>query len=190
MILVSAGHNPKQVGACFGDYCEYEVANSWTDEVLKRLKLYNVEALKVPTGGLTSKVNFINAQKNAKIAVEIHFNSDGSKKAKGSETLFCPGSKSGEDLAKLIQSKFVEKNIFQPNRGQKPGWYKMDKPGHVDYKGDIEGDEKVDYFLAKTKPIAVIIEPEFIYRRLDIESNMSVGCDAIAEALVEFYNKL
>jgi hypothetical protein len=64
----------------------------------------------------------------------------------------------------------------------------MDRPGHKDYPGDVEGDEVVDYFLRATKPVAVIIEPEFIDQYQRIRARRAVACKAISNAIKEIFN--
>lgn len=140
----------------------------------------------VPTGSLTSKVNFINS-KDAVVAAEIHFNSN--VRAKGSETLYAPGSEKGKELALAIQEQFKARGIFQPDRGAKEGWYRLDRPKVIDYKGDVEGDEVINYFLRATYCPSVIVEPEFISNRETIDKWFFEGCDAIAQALLDFYKK-
>jgi hypothetical protein len=77
-----------------------------------------------------------------------------------------------------------------PNRGIKEGWYRMDRPGHVDYKGDVEGDEVVDAFLRDTKPPAIIVEPFFINELTKINALRETICEVMAEALTESANIL
>ena len=59
----------------------------------------------------------------------------------------------------------------------------MDYPGRVDYEGDVDGDEKMDYFLRKTHCPAVIIEPEFIHLWGNIQRNRAAACVGMATAL-------
>lgn len=185
MILISAGHNPKQRGACNGDFCEHEIAVKWA-EYTKRLIKPFINVKLVPNGKLVDKVGYINSV-NCDIAVEIHFNSN--VNAKGSECLYHPNSKKGKELSDNILEEFENVNIFQPNRGSKVGWYKMDRPNVIDFNGDVNGDEIIDYFLRRTRPVAVIIEPDFISQKDNIEENMEMGCRAIADALIKFYHR-
>lgn len=186
MILLSAGHYPNSPGACNGDYCEYPVAVRWVDRI-KDILGDSVDVDVVPTGTLTEKVKYINSRP-ATAAVEIHFNAN--IKAYGSETLYAPGSTKGKALAESIQHQFQIRNIFQPNRGAKEGWYRMDRPGIVDYVGDVDGDEVIDYFLRATKCPAVIVEPEFIYNKDRIEQWFFEGCDAITQGILEWYQRI
>ena len=184
MIFISGGHHPKAKGAAFGTFNEYEEASLW----VKRLsEIINKDYfIIVPTGGLRSKVAFINKKiqeyPDPHIAIEIHFNSDPSHGGKGSETLYYPKSHYGHELANQIQDKLGI--IFEPNRGTKEGWFGMDRPGIVDYAGDIEGDEKPDYFLRKTNCPALIIEPEFIHNQDKIVEARDAGCQVIAQTLI------
>ena len=187
-ILLSAGHNPSARGAEHNGHTEHGVATRWINKIAQIVSQARESVLIVPTGTLTSKVNYINAN-NAKLALELHFNSDASKRQKGSESLYCPGSSKGKIFADIIQQEFINLNLFQPNRGSKEGWYQMDKPGHIDYKGDIDGDEKIDYFLHKTNCVSIILEPEFIYNIDIIQNNEDAACKAIADGIIKFCNK-
>lgn len=187
MIYLSAGHYPESPGACHNDFCEYDEAAKWV-VLLQKLLQPRTTVLMVPADKLTAKVAFINKTptKPGDLAIEIHFNSDVSKKQHGSETLYCPGSVKGERAALIVQNALS--SLLGPNRGAKEGWYQMDKPGHKDYPGDVEGDEVPDYFLAKTNCVALILEPEFIYNRLAIESLRDVVCEVLADAIIEAAN--
>lgn len=192
MILLSAGHYPKSPGACYPEtnphWCEHGIAANWINRIAAILR-EQVEVAVVPTGRLSAKVTWINAVcsiRTVSLAVELHFNSDKSKRQKGSETLYCPGSVKGEMLATIVQGAVA--SIFPPNRGVKEGWKDQDVPGRVDYPGDVDGDESVLYFLKETNCPALIIEPEFIYNRSTIEASESIACEIISEALVEAVN--
>lgn len=191
MIALSAGHYPKDPGACWPKdkptFCEHEIAVEWIGLIALTVR-QQIPLVVIPSGWLGDKVKAINALKNCKLAVELHFNSSSSISARGSETLYCPGSKNGLQAAITMQ-KYMS-NIFPPNRGAKEGWYRMDRPGHIDYKSDIEGDEKIDYFLGKTKPVALIIEPEFIFNSMTIKKLRLPGCDAIASGILAAYKEL
>lgn len=187
MIILSAGHYPSKPGACNDNgTCEHELATEWVAYIKDLIETY-IDVEVTPTGSLTNKVAFINSFKECKIAVEIHFNSN--VNAKGSETLYHPTSKNGKQLAEMIQDEFEGANIYQPNRGIKEGWYRMDRPNIVDYAGDVEGDETIDYFLRKTRPIAVIVEPDFISQLDRINDDTELGCRAIADAIIKFYHR-
>jgi N-acetylmuramoyl-L-alanine amidase len=183
MILISAGHHPSMPGACYGGFCEHGEAVKWADRIVDILG--DDKAMAVPVGALRGKIDFINRQRPS-IAVEIHFNSAKIWKDKdrdgeidpdelvhigrGCETLYYPGSNSGKDAAIAVQELIAE--IFAPDRGAKEGYYQMNKA-----KGP-------DFFLAKTRCTAIIIEPEFIDNKETITGNREAGCIAIAEALL------
>lgn len=188
-VLLSAGHSPSSKGASYNDFNEYDEATRWV--LLLHDLLINTHSFPcatVPTGTLLSKVAHINADPFAKLAIEIHFNSDESKRQHGSETLYMPGSEKGKWAAEIVQAELA--GLFPPSRGAKEGWYRMDKPGHVDYRGDVDGDEAVLYFLRATKPVSLILEPEFIYNRETIETKRDAACAALAAALVHIVGVL
>ena len=169
MILLSAGHHPLAKGATYNQHNEYDEAVLWVDEIANLIRVLFPVAI-VPTGKVSAKVEWINSQPKATIACEIHFNSDASKRQKGSETLYCPGSLIGEAAAGIIQAALG--GLFPPNRGVKEGWYQGDKKnGPIGY-------------LKTTKCPAIILEPEFIYNIGVIQDRRHPACAAIAEALV------
>ncbi len=169
MILISTGHHSKRRGACFEGFCEYDEALLWSSEIAHQLSSSICRV--VPPGYLRNKVNYINSINDSKLAIEIHFNgavdSKGNRIGKGSETLYFPGSEKGKAAAEQIQSSISK--LFVPDRGVKEGWYRMDK------------SRGVDYFLAKTRCVAIIIEPEFIHHRELITSNRVEACKRIAD---------
>lgn len=191
MIALSAGHYPQAPGACWPPenqaWCEHDLAVHWLGQIAVIIR-QQVKVQIIPSGNLIEKVKFINSLTACKLAIDLHFNSSPSFKARGCETLYCPGSTKGYRAAVTVQNLIAA--VFPPDRGAREGWYRMDLPGHVDYAGDIEGDEKVDYFLAKTIPVALIIEPEFIFNRTTLEKFEHSGCRAVAEGILAAYEQL
>ena len=182
MILISAGHHEGAQGASWNGYTEWPEARRWRDNLAQYLG--EDQAIPVPSGLLKDKVEFINASP-ATCAIEIHFNaaknSNGEPVGRGCETLYYPGSIKGRELARTVHTPLTK--MFHPNRGLKEGWYRMDVPNQVDYHGDVEGDEKIDYFLQATHCPAVIIEPEFIHHMPQIERLRTVSCAKMADEL-------
>ena len=179
-IAVSAGHYPASPGAVWGQYVEHTKALGWRDLIGSYLSNRGAGVVVVTPATLTKKIAQINSAKCV-LAVEVHFNSDPGRKGKGSETLYCPGNPTGEALADEVQRAIS--TFCAPNRGAKPGWYRMDLPGHEDYKGDVDGDEVKDAFLAKTNCTALILEPYFIHEGGKIDDNAMAVCDVIAGVL-------
>ena len=181
MLYISAGHHEHAQGASWHEYTEWVEAVRWRDIIVNTIG--PAKAAVVPSGGLREKVAFINSG-NPRAAIEIHFNSAIVGKVhvgKGSESLYYPGSLAGGVLATAMQDELAR--FFKPDRGTKEGWHRMDKPGVVDYYGDVDGDETPLYFLKKTICPAVIIEPEFIHNIQLIQDNRTSVCRAIADAL-------
>jgi len=191
MILISGGHNAEAVGATDKGFSEYPETRVWAETLSECIwKMYKANSYIVPSGSLREKVAFINSMlrsnwdsRSHAVAVEVHFNSS-PRGGKGSETLFCPGSAKGEILAQSVQSKLT--SVFQPSRGVTEGWYRMDRPGVIDYKGDVDGDETPDYFLKMTHCPAIIVEPEFVQNQDAIQDKMLDGCEAIAKGIMEY----
>lgn len=186
MILVSAGHYPESPGACYRGFCEFEEAMLWAQLLVSEIEKH-APCLLVPTGKLPEKVSFINTHSPI-MALEIHFNSSANGKAKGFETLYYPDSVGGKALANVVQDAIA--TCLENNRGIKEGWYRMDTPGVVDYPGDVDGDETVDYFLRKTICPAVIVEPEFIQNIDRIQKNRENCIEVLADALLAYYEDL
>lgn len=173
MILISAGHHPYAKGASFENFNEYEEAKMWVPFIVNHL---GSKGMSVPDGVLREKVAFINSIVNAELAVEIHFNSaldkDGFHIGRGCETLYYPGSAKGKFAAGLVQDELSI--IFSPNRGVKEGYYRLNK------------DYGPDFFLARTKCTALIIEPEFIHRKDKITTRKTEACKIIADVLLAY----
>ena len=181
-IALSAGHWPRARGACSGEICEHEQAAYWCAKVAQALPSY-VQVYHVPTGPLADKVADINAAK-CDFAIEIHFNACGGCGASGAETLYYPGSAEGKRAAEYLQRAMAGCGVR--DRGVKEGWHRMDYPGRVDYDGDVDGDEKPDYFLRATNCTALILEPEFIENHHRFEELRPDMCRAIAAGIVEY----
>lgn len=187
-VALSIAHCPADQGAKACGTTEHIESGIWTGLVQQFLEEKGVEVFVVPVGGLTKKVRAVN-EANCALAVEIHFNSSVSKAAKGCETLFCPGSTKGAKAADIVQRHLVVA-MCNPDRGIKEGWYRMDKPGVVDYLGDVDGDESLDYFLKATNCPAIIVEPEFIHRMDVIADKRGEGAMAITDGIIEALKEL
>lgn len=185
-IMVSAGHHPEAPGACVDQFCEHDEAVRWARLIVDLIRDRDVSSWMCPRHNLSDKVAYIN-RFGASLAIEVHFNSavdaDGNHIGRGCETLYHPKSPNGRIAAQAIHDALAP--IFPPGRGAKEGWHWMDRPGHEDYPGDVEGDERLDYFLAATRCPAVIIEPQFIHLRHDIQGRMLEGCTAIADVVTD-----
>ena len=179
-IAISAGHYPAKPGAVFEGRTEHELALPWRDALAEGLRRFGLQTVLVAPGTLTEKIRQVNSE-NCDLALEIHFNAAPSGKASGSETLYYPGSDAGKSLANAIQKEIA--SLCAPNRGAKEGWYRMDRPGHSDYPGDIEGDEVVDAWLRLTNCTALILEPYFMSEIVKIETKRYAVCNVIASAV-------
>lgn len=193
IVMLSAGHYPQARGACHpatggpNAFCEYDVATEWVNLIAMVIREVFPVVL-VPTGPLEDKVKWMNHyqipdQHRVALAAEIHFNSNEKRQGSGCETLYYPGSKKGEAAAELIQAAMSQ--IYR-DRGIQEGWYRGDRPGHIDYVGDVEGDEKHLAFLSPPRFPSVIIEPEFIFNQAVIEATQRDACVLIAQAIIEF----
>jgi N-acetylmuramoyl-L-alanine amidase len=175
MIFVSAGHHASKPGASYKGFCEFDEAVVWADLMIDKLGAFGI---RVPSGFLRDKVDFINARNPVdSVAIEIHFNaavdSNGNNIGRGCETLYFPGSESGKKIATTVNDALAE--VFPPNRGVKEGWYRMNKKNGP------------DFFLARTKCPAIIIEPDFIHRKDIIQNGREEACQKMVDALVRVF---
>lgn len=177
-IALSAGHYPDRQGAYYKGISEYLAMSRLVLELLFTSSDFRM----VPTGTLPEKVKYINSG-SFDAAVELHLNACGGCGAKGCETLYYPGSSTGRAMAEWVQSVLPEK-LGTRDRGAKEGWYRMDRPGVVDYYGDKDGDETPDYFLAKTAMPAIIMEPMFIEEAVDRGMDIYNYAEDIAAAII------
>jgi len=172
-VFLAAGHYPTRPGACWEGFCEHDEAVLWVEAIHDAMP---ETSLIVPTGTLRQKADFINARlTNGDIAIEIHFNSakvDGKNIGNGCETLNFPNSIKGQVLAMQCQISMSE--FFLPDRGCKDGWYRGD-PARGAY-----------FFLERTKCPAVILEPQFIHHKEEIQNKRSTCCTSLASALSHY----
>ena len=189
-LIISAGHNPQKSGASWQGIREHDQAMKWVNEIADYLTLKQVKVIQVATGSLREKVEhvnqWVNIDKNS-IAVELHFNAAGTTYVQGNETLYYPNSVAGKQLATTFNTKFMElaQQWVIKDRGVKEGWYRMDRPGVIDFYGDEDGDEMPDYWLRKTKCPSLILEPCFMCQLTDIGESWKQVAHAVAEALLD-----
>ena len=183
MVLVSAGHHPSAKGAHHGDFYEHDEAVLWRDELVTLLGGLGM-AVPVPQvaspGAEREKAEFINSAADARLAVEIHFNSLDTTQTLPSErgclTYYYPGSQVGRRAAQRVQEAL--RQFFPPDLGAHDGYVRMEKA-----RGII-------WFLRDTKCPALLIEPQFIDRKEDIQAKRSDCCVALATVLIEIHDGL
>lgn len=189
-VAISAGHHEKAQGADRKGITEFSETVPWRDQLIESIEAVaktrrlELEAIKIESGFLSTKVRHIN-QAEVDLAIEIHFNAANTDKPRGCEILYCPGSDAGMAAGIAMQLQLA-KAMDTKSRGVKPGWYRMDRPGVIDFYGDEDGDEMPDYFLRKTKCVALIIEPEFLFWIERIREKREAGCFVIAKAIAGF----
>ena len=172
MILVSAGHHPSAKGAHHGDFYEHDEAVRWRDELVVQLGGKGVAE--------KEKAGFINSAADARLAVEIHFNSLDTTQTLPSErgclTYYYPGSQPGRRAAQRVQEAL--RMFFPPDLGSHDGYVRM------------EPSRGIIWFLRDTKCMALLIEPQFIDRKEDIQSRRHDCCVALATVLIEIHDGL
>ena len=188
-LLLSAGHYPARTGASWKGTKEHDVAVKWVDEIADYLTWKGVNVVQIASKPLKDKVQNVNSWTLSDdcIAVELHFNSAGATYVQGNETLYYPNSKAGKSIATTYNSRFIQSAMawVVKDRGIKEGWYKMDRPGIIDFYGDKDGDEMPDYWLRKTACPALILEPVFMCQLDDIGNEWVEVAHSIADALIE-----
>lgn len=169
MIIIFAGHHPASPGASYNGFAEHDEAVRWIELIDSYLDDVVITG---PIGTLNTKVNYVN-KRNPHLTMDLHFNSaidnSGHRIGSGSETLYCPGSVKGKGVAMIVQSKLGA--VCAPDRGAKEGWYRADPKFGP------------DWFLVRTSCPAIIIEPDFIHRRDEIQTAHGDACIAIAAGL-------
>jgi len=176
-IALSIAHHEAAQGASHEGVTEYKLSTKW----VQAIAMYSTRIFVPEPGRLPAKVKEIN-DKDVSIACELHFNAAPGSGATGCETLYYPGSGRGKSIAQIVQTGLM-KFLNTKDRGVKEGWYLMDKPGYVDYMGDVEGDEQPDYFLRKTRMPSLILEPLFIEEAVDNNVNIEVFAATFASVL-------
>lgn len=120
-ICIDPGHGGRDSGAVSGKVKEKDVNLAIAQKLL--LLLYNKGHDIIMTRSNDIAVSlYERANKannfNADIFVSIHNNAVSDEGVQGTETLFCPGSRQGERLARLVQDELV-KRLKRPDRGIK-----------------------------------------------------------------------
>ncbi len=109
------------------------------------------------------------------IAISCHLNAASSPTATGTETLYATGSKNGEKLAKLVQSKLVTV-LGLKDRGSK----------------SITKEDRGGRLVAGTKPPCILTELFFVSNENDYKvanAKQKEMAEAIVQAVVEFRQK-
>lgn len=177
---LSIAHYPESPGAGHMGFYEHAESIVWTGLIRGFLLDHEYEVAVAPVGRLKTKVDWLNKQ-NCAVVLETHFNHSSLLSVNGCETLYCPGSVKGKQFADMVHRRYAP-GLDNRNRGIKEGWYRMDVPNRVDYQGDVNGNEKADYFLRKTNCPALILEPDFISqlltittKRFSVSMNIAIG---------------
>lgn len=184
VVGLSYAHYPEAKGAQYKGFSEHPESIVWAMIIKHELEKQGYTVVVAPVGRLPQKVAWLNKQ-NPEVSIEVHFNGSSNAAVNGCETLFYPGSKKGRALAAVVHNRYSKK-MGNNNRGVKEGWYRMDVPDQIDFDGDINGDERPDYFLERTNCPALIIEPEFISRIHNITTKRCEAATAIALGIMEY----
>lgn len=160
-IAISIGHHPDKPGIHSGQYTEHSEMAPIAGYLIQTLIYMGHKPYVVAAGPLPDKIQAVN-KLNADCAIELHLNAGGGD---GAETLYCPGSENGYDLASIIHDEimygYYRIGVNIDSRGIKEGWYRM-----------IRGGSK-DAFLEQTNCPAVITEMYFLDN--DIERKLFAG---------------
>lgn len=141
-IVINAGHDDHDPGKVMGVNTESNETKKIRDELVKILnEMTDIEVLVVPDNlDLVKSIAWANKKITSRadgLCLDIHLNAASLKEARGAETFYAAGSKTGTDLAiakALAESISTEMGI--PNRGAKPdtdtfvgslGWLRQTK---------------------------------------------------------------
>lgn len=178
-VILCGGHHIDAVGATneFGE-SEFPETRLWADTILRHLHILGIGVTVIASAPISGKLITVNSKVHHStldcIYVEVHFNSSASsKQPSGFETLYCPNSIEGEELASIVQDAMATV-MTGKNRGIKEGYYQLDPK-----KG-------IDAMLEKTACPAIIIEPEFVQHFDLIRELREPCCEAIAQALADY----
>lgn len=181
-LAICPGHYPDKPGAKNSKYDIYEhfVAEHLANKV-KEILEGNGHTVKIYTGTLKKKVSYINRGK-FDAAFDLHFNADpetedtDDTKGYGCCVLYYPGNETRKEQAAKM-SKVISTELETRDLGAIEGYYwGGDNPGTVP-----------DYFLAKTKCAAFILEPGFIDNNSFAERFLlsMKGINVVAEAVAK-----
>lgn len=179
---LSIGHHADQPGKLL----EFSECAAIAGLISKFMRPTGHSLYMIGSGPLEKKIAEVNAG-DFDFGLEIHLNAGGGS---GCETLYCPGSAKGKLLAMSVQSALVNSLEYR-DRGVKEGWYRMDRPGHVDYPGDVDGDENLDAILKMTNCPFIIPEPFFLDDPKGVDTsvaNYERIALAVALGLFNFYS--
>lgn len=181
-VFINPGHSEKGIpdpGASYNGYKEALVAREICEQLANILEAHNIDIelyqqRNEQDENLTANQQLNRVPKKANVSkadifVSIHLNAASNPTAKGTETLYSNGSKAGEKLANLINSKLSSQFI---NRGAK-----------ADTRGLL--------VLKATNMPAVLVEVGFISNRTEIayiKSNIQDVANKIALGILEYFN--
>ena len=183
-IIVTGGHHIYRTGAEHEGFSEFPETRAWADLIAQGIKEHakpsdDLTVTVLASGRLSNKIRTVGIMaKPDDLLIEIHFNShpNPERKANGFETLICPNSTKGLELAKVVHNAMA-RVIDKPDRGIHDGYMQRDP------------SKPILGLLLKTPMPAIIIEPEFIQNSECIVSMREKVCEAIALDLVSHYGK-
>ena len=172
-VFISAGHFPQRPGACWRGFCEYDEADKWVKEI--GLAMHEEFATQVPPGAIKSKVEYIRARAvPGDVVVEIHFGYSVGEhpSGRGCIAMHTPYDEESRELARVCLR--AVSRYFAPSLGVTEGWYR----GRPDFGPH--------FLLGSLEIPAVLLEPQFIHHREEIQRKRAACCEAIAAELLEF----
>jgi len=180
MIILSPGHHAEKRGASNGTYTEYPYTLAWAVKIQALIKRSGLSACKVVYPGRgREKVKEINEivrnETRECLAVEIHFNAGGGH---GCETLYCPGSKTGQMVATKYHLNLMPRLAGIRDRGIKPGYHRMNP------------NNPPNYFLRATHCPAILLETLFITELALYSDQDDLICSQIASSLIHAHSYL
>jgi len=154
-VVICPGHYPAKPGAQYYGLSEHTEAKKVVNFLMNGLKTkFDVFTF---IGSLSEKIDYVKSLDNVVLALDVHFNADDDDDTndlygRGTEVLIGPYCKNNKtvDVATSIGMS-ISTILGIPNRGVKPGWYKMDN-----------NKKDVDAFVRDLPDMGLIIEILFM----------------------------
>jgi N-acetylmuramoyl-L-alanine amidase len=170
-VILNVGHRKKPDSGAFNsdlNVTEWFLNNLFVDKVMsiksEKIRFKKLIRKKGLSKHIKTEVNTLNPD----LSIAFHFNSHNNKKANGTEVLYYPGNKVGENIAAEL-SNVISSIAETVNRG-------------AIERGDLA-------FLNQTNHTAVLIEPCFMSNSTDV-AKFFIRIDEIATAFVKKLEEL
>ena len=172
-IFLSIGHGG-ETGAIANDTTEFIEAKKVGDQVLGMLRNAGVQATMIPQGlGLSSRINWVNYRsKNDDFLIELHLDSF-TGDANGSTMFYFRGNDWAREQAELLLETYTRETGLK-SRGA---------------KGDDQTRHERLGIIARTNPVAFLLELGFISNKKDLEVIRRDSASAVTNIILQYMGK-